>query len=171
MTVYAFISFGLGGAVFDPATGETALVARLKAIGINTMDSPYQWSDIQTIVDQIMALPRNANVVVGGDSLGANEAPAIAQALVGRRTIDYLFGFQRSQYGDQVAVPSSALVADSIYDPLWIETFGLGDDPWTLADGNKTTRLTNIPIQAAHPDDYGEAQDIVFQKIKAIKGA
>lgn len=165
-----FVSYGLGGVVFDPPNGERLLISRLKAIGASTQRSPYQWSDVQTIVDAILAAPKDAIICVGGDSLGANEAPAIAQALRGKRTIHYLFGFQRSQYGVQVDVPDNVLVADSIFDPNWFDTFGLGDDPWRLAAGNKRTNLRNIAIRAMHPDDYGEAQDLVFDRIKSLIG-
>ena len=164
----AWVSYGLGGTTFDPASGEQQLVARLKAIGVNVHSSPYQWSDIQTIVNEILVASKTNKIFVGGDSLGANEAPAIAAALVGKTWIDYLFGFQRSQYGVQVAVPRNVFVADSIYNPAWVETVGLGDDPWTLAPENDTTKLKNIPIYAAHPDDFGVAQDLVFNHIKAI---
>ena len=129
MNAYAWVSYGLGGTVFDPASGELQLVGRLKEIGVHTGSSPYQWSDIQTIVDEILKAPKDAKIIVGGDSLGANEAPQIAQALLGHRTIDYLFGFQRSEYGVQVDVPKNVLVATSIWNPSWIETMGLGDDP------------------------------------------
>ena len=68
--VYAFISFGLYGAAMDPASGEVQLVARCKAIGVNVMGSPYQWSDIQLIVDQIMGLSLGVKIAVGGELLG-----------------------------------------------------------------------------------------------------
>jgi hypothetical protein len=168
--VRAWISFGMGGQSFDPASGETYLVARLKAIGVDTRNSPYQWSDIYTIIDDVKKTPKGIKVAIGGDSLGANEAPAIAVG-VGNFPIDYLFGFQRSEYGEQVAVPKNVLVAESIYNPIWIETLGLGDDPWSLADGNTTTKLTNTPMTVVHPDDWGDAQDIVYKAIKELQGA
>ena len=169
---YAWISYGLGGAAIDPASGEQQLVARLKAIGVHCSNSPYSWNDLQTIVDQILAAPHGIKLIVGGDSLGANEAPAIAKAVQGKRNIDFLFGFQRSQWGvEQCGVPSNVVEALSIYNPIWIETLGLGDDPWTLEAGNDTTKLTNVPMEAAHPDDFGAAQDMVFDRIKAIIGA
>src|SRR5580704_818193 len=129
--VRAWVSFGLGGAAIDPVTGESALVARLKAIGVDTRQSPYAWSDIQAIADDILATPEGVKIAVGGDSLGANEAPAIAQAVRAKKGLDLLFGFQRSQYGVQVAVPRNVIKAVNVFNPVWIETAGLGDDPWT----------------------------------------
>lgn len=168
MSVRAWISFGLGGAVFDPASGETELVARCKSIGVDVRGSPYQWSDIAEIANDIVATPDGTRIVVGGDSLGANEAPQIAQLVRHRKGIDLLFGFQRSEYGVQVAVPKNVIKAVNVYNPIWLETVGLGDDPWTLEDGNSRTVLRSIPIEAAHPDDFGVAQDIVFGYINQL---
>jgi len=166
--VRVWASYGLGGVAFDPASGERQLVARCKAAGFNPMGSPYQWSNIQTIVNEILLTPKTVKIAVGGDSLGANEAPAIAAALVGKRDIDLLFGFQRSEYGEQVAVPANVIKAVNVYNPVWIETMGLGDDPWTRFPGNTRTLLRTIPLEVAHPDDWGQAQDIVFSYIKAL---
>ena len=41
------ILFGLGGSMFDPAAGEVALVARCKAIGLDTGASPFGYADSQ----------------------------------------------------------------------------------------------------------------------------
>ncbi len=167
--VCAWISFGMGGQQLDPSNGERYLVARLKAIGIDTMASPYQWSDTQLIVNQILAAKDCDKDAVGGDSLGANEAPAIAAAVVGKHDIDLLFGFQRSEYGVMVDIPSNVLKAVNVYDPVWLETQGLGDAPWKLAAGNTRTVLRTLAIEAMHPDDYGVAQDVIFNYVKALQ--
>lgn len=169
--VHAFVSFGLGGAALDPSGGEAQLVSRLKTIGVETADSRYNWSDSQIIVDRCLALPKDDKLVIGGDSLGDNEALQIANVLNGRRDIDLLFGFQRSEYGVQFGVPANVVKAVEIYNPVWLETLGLGDDPWVLAPGNRRTLLRNIPIEAAHPDDFGVAQDIVFAYVKGLMAA
>lgn len=171
MTVRAWISFGLGGAVIDPATGEPLLVRRLKAIGIDTRGSPYAWDDFNEVIADILATPDSIKTAVIGDSLGANEAPAIAQAVRQKKGIDLLFGFQRSEYGVQVAISANVIKAVNVYNPVWLETAGLGDDPWTLEAGNTRTVLRGIPIEAAHPDDFGVAQDIAFTYAKQLIGA
>lgn len=169
--VRAWISYGLGGSLWDPPSGERQLVTRCKAIGINVMSSPYYWDDFDQVISEILASPKDAKIIVGGDSLGANEAPAIAKSLTYSRHIDLLFGFQSSEYGVQVDIPPNVLKAVCVYNPIWLETIGLGDDPWRLAAGNKTTKLIPpIPIEAAHPDDFGIAQDIIFNYIKQVKG-
>jgi hypothetical protein len=171
MTVRAWISFAMGGAVLDPATGEVLLIQRLKAIGVDTRNSPYAWNAINEIIADILATPDDIKIAVGGDSLGANEAPAIAQAVRQKKGIDLLFGFQRSEYGTQVVVPANVIKAVNVYNPIWIATVGLGDDPWTLEDGNTRTVIRSIPIEAAHPGDFGVAQDIVYTYIKQLIGA
>ena len=171
MTVRAWVSFGLGGAVIDPASGEALLIQRLKAIGVDTRDSPYAWDDFNEIIADILATPHDVKIAVGGDSLGANEAPAIAQAVRQKKGIDLLFGFQRSEYGVQVVVPANVIKAVNVYNPIWIATVGLGDDPWTLEAGNTRTVIRSIPIEAAHPGDFGVAQDIVFTYIKQLTGS
>ncbi len=158
-----FISYGMGGAAVEWwQTGLRRLVTRCKSIGLDTMGSPYNWADVNAIVSEIKQAP-NVPIAVGGASLGDNEAPDIAGRT--KRHIAYLFGFQCSMYGVKVGVPSNVGAADNIYNPNWWETFGLGSRQWTLAPGNKTTLLRNIPISQPHPDDWGIAQDIVYSRI------
>lgn len=170
--VHAWISYGLGGEYLDPPGGESMLVKRLIAIGVNTRASPYAYSDYQEIINEVLATKKTIlpvpKFVIGGDSLGDNNALVIANALRGRADIDLLFGFQRSLYGAQLTVPDNVIEGVEIYNPYWWETFGLGDDPWALAPGNKRTKLRNVPIAAPHPGDFGVAQDIVFNYIKHL---
>lgn len=159
-----FISYGLGGASIETwNTGLRQLVQRCKAIGLDTMSSPYEWNDINRIIAEIYHVPSGVPVAVGGASLGDNEAPDIASHV--KRPIKYLFGFQCSVYGVDVGVPSNVEFADNIYNPSWWETFGLGYRQWHLAAGNKVTKLQNLPIHAAHPGDWGIAQDIIFSRL------
>jgi hypothetical protein len=158
----------MGGAALDPSSGERNLVKRLRAINVNTHESPYSWDDIHTIANAAIAVPKGDKIAIGGDSLGSNEAVAIANALKGKRDIDLLFGFQRSDYGVQGTVPSNVIQAVDIYNPYWWQTLGLGNDPWTLEPGNTRTKLLSVPIAAPHPGDFGVAQDIVFNYIKHL---
>lgn len=174
MKGYVFISYGMGGAAIETwGSGERLLVERCKKLGLDTMNSPYQWSDVELICSQIERCPSDANIAAGGDSLGACEAPDIAMRIKQRikRPIKYLFGFQSSVYGANVPVPSNVEFADNFYNPSWWQTFGLGYRQWTLAPGNKTTHLRNIPHYGPHPDDWGWTQDVVFSRIHTLLGA
>lgn len=166
-----FISYGMGGAAVETwDSGLRQLVQRCRAIGLDTMQSPYHWSDVNTIVTEINRAPIGIPIAVGGASLGDNEAPDVASRT--KRLIKYLFGFQCSTYGVDVGVPANVEFADNIYNPSWWETFGLGYRQWHPAAGNRTTKLQNIPIHAAHPGDWGIAQDIIFSRLhKYMVGA
>lgn len=168
-----FISYGMGGAYIETwNSGLRLLVARCKQIGLETFASPYDWYDVEAIVAQIGKLPAGIPVGVGGASLGDDEAPDIATRVKQRHLhpIRYLFGFQDSEYGVNVPVPSNIDFATNIYNPAWWQTFGLGSRKWVKAQGNTHTLLENIPIYASHPDDWGVAQDIVFSRIHKHMG-
>jgi hypothetical protein len=164
--------FGLGGAVFDPAGGEAVLCQKIAKLGVNIGGSPYQCDDVQTIVNGIIAAPKDAKIIIGGDSLGANNTPYVAQALVGHRNIDYIFGFQPSLYGLQVPISANVIEARCIYNPNPLETAGLGAYRWVCADGNKTTRLRVVTNSDAHPgDDDVAMQNLVLGDIQRIISA
>jgi|SRR6478672_13202270 len=168
--VYMWASFGQFGQAADPVTGIRQLVARAKAIGVNVMHSPYQWFDANTIAAEVEQIKKNdpaSKIIVGGASLGDNEAVEIANLLKGKCDIDLLFGFQRSRFGRQFQLPANVVKAIEIHDPN-ILTDPFGDDPWVRAAGNTRTDLRNIPIDALHPGDFGPGQDIVFNAIKVL---
>lgn len=165
MTGKVFISYGLGGAAVETwSNGLRLLVQRCKAIGLDTAGSPYNWNDLGPIISEINRTPSAVPIAIGGASFGDDEAPDIASRIV-RRPVKYLFGFQCSIYGVDVGVPSNVEFADNIYNPSWLETFGLGFRRWHLAAGNKVTKLNNIPVRASHPGDWGIGQDIIFSRL------
>ncbi len=169
MEASAYIMYGLGGSIFDPAGGEIQLVKRLKEIGVKTADSPYQYSDVQKIVDAINhpASPTaDEKVIIGGDSLGACNTPYVAQYC--HRQIDYIFGFQPSLYGAHVPITANVKEAHCIFGG--VETLGLGMYKWQLAPGNHHTRLLLTEHHAPHPDDSGWSQDLIFNEIKRHLG-
>jgi hypothetical protein len=171
---YAWISFGMLGHFADPPAGLQRLTLRCRGIGIDTRRSPYHWFDVNEISVDIVNLKNSipqAKIIVGGASLGDNEAVEIANILNAKKIdIDLLFGFQRSKFGRQFNVPSNVLEGVEIHDPVWLEDV-FGDDPWTLAPGNKRTKLYNVPIKGyMHPGDFAVPQDIVLRYIEAVVG-
>lgn len=166
---YAFVSYGLGGRELDPAGGEVLLCQKIKALGINIGSSPYLYSDTQLIASQILATPEGSVIILGGDSLGANNAPYIATSIRSKRGIDYLFGFQPSVWGYHSTVPKSVVEALCIYNPNWIETVGLGDYPWPAESGNTRTKIRYIQTSDPHPGDNDVAmQNVILADIKRI---
>lgn len=93
------------------------------------------------------------------------------------RRVDLAFGFQPSDYGvhatnsnnqNYVPIPPNVVTAMCVYDPMWFDTFGFGHCPWALAPRNTATKLLTKEIRAGHPDDYGPAQDWVFEAISKL---
>lgn len=156
----AVVSFGMGGAFLDPTYGERWFVERLRAQGVHCAD-PYQWNDTQKIVDDLLSTPAHWVLAVFGDSLGACEAPHMAQYVAGRRMIDCIGGFQPSFWGEHIYVPSNVREAICEYDPSFIFTIGLGGYRWKAAPGNTVTKMEYIPKIAFHPDD----NDIPVQNV------
>ena len=165
------IIYGLGGSIFDPASGEAILVQRCKAIGLDTGASPFGYADSQGVYDFLKDADWRAIV---GDSFGADYGPQYAGTLAPRR-IDYLAGFQPSMYATDIRdgtimVPNNVAVAHCIRDPMWIDTAGLGYATW-VADDPQVTRLLITEHRGPHPDDTGYAQNLVFAEIKQLIGA
>jgi hypothetical protein len=166
---YAYIMFRLGGAALDPSGGEAVFTRRIAALDINVGNSPYQCTDVQTIVNGIMAAPSDAKIIVGGDSLGANNTPYVCQALIGHRKIDYIFGFQPSLYGMHALIPANVVEARCIYNPNPLATAGLGAYQWACAEGNTTTKLHIITTSDPHPgDDDIAMQNLILADIQRI---
>lgn len=190
------ISYGMGGDSIDRAAssggGEDYLKARCQAAKIDTLNSVYNWYMLQQIVNDVMgAKKKNPASKIGlvGDSLGDNELGDLLAALEGHLEIDYIGGFQGSVWGKHTQITDNCKRATIIYNPVWIETAGLGDYPlpcvvmpaveaggawndgkWRLGNNGKTW-VRYIQIQAPHPDDWGIAQDIVFRDLKQYVGA
>ena len=163
--------YGLGGWLCDPPGGERRLVDRLKAIGIDTGPSPFDYADSQGVHDFLRFADWRGII---GDSFGADFGPQYAGSLAPTK-VDYLGGFQPSMYATDikdgsVVVPKNVVTAHVIRDPSWIDTGGLGYATW-VAEDPKATRLLITEHRGAHPDDYGYSQDIVFNEVKSLIGA
>jgi hypothetical protein len=107
-----------------------------------------------------------------GDSLGAGSAAQYPGDVTG--TVDFIAGFQPSVYdarahGGYIDVYKNVNVAHCIYDPVWVETLGLGHAQYRLPPGSKT-KLIVTQHHGAHPDDWGWSQDLIFNElIKLMK--
>jgi hypothetical protein len=183
-----FCLLGMWGTVTDP--GMYQLTTRLTGQGgINVHASPYRDYALQDIVNAIMAQPEQF-LAIFGSSLGANNAPDVAQDLIGHRTIDFMVGFQPSQYGTHVPIPVNVKHALCFFNPVWIITAGLGNYQWVLAPDNDgtivvqdtkgkwTTQRTGkggtflqvIENLDLHPADFDTAlQDIALNEMQALR--
>ena len=192
--VIAAVSYGMGGDAIDSAAssggGEDYFVARLKAKKVDTLNSVYNWDQLQQIVDDVCAARRKnpaVKIVLSGDSLGDNELGdllvAFEQAGI---QIDLIAGFQGSEWGKHTSITENCKRALIIFNPNWIETMGLGDYalplviPPTAADiydgiwhlgNNGKTWVRYVELNVPHPGDWGQAQDLAFNEIMKLQAA
>lgn len=166
------VVYGLGGSLFDPANGEVAIIPRYKGIGIATPDVPFNYTDSQAIHDFLKDADWRG---ITADSFGADYEVNYAPDL----EIDYAAGFAPSMYADNiryvngipsVIVPANYEYAHAIRDPLWWQTLGLSYAQYVAADPKKTI-VVNTIHQALHPDDFGYAQDLIFDEVRRRIGA
>jgi hypothetical protein len=166
MTKKVAIIFGLGGAALDPASGERYLATRLEAKGF-TVGGPYNYADSKLVYEFLKDEGATWRAIVG-DSFGADYGPLYASELK-PTVINYIGGFQPSMYADDVrngaiTVPSNVKYAHCIRNPHWVGTGGLGYARYVAEDVEKTV-IRETEHSAAHPDDWGYAQDLVFNDI------
>lgn len=163
------VVYGLGGALFDPANGEVAIIPRYKAMGLIVPDVPFSYTNSQGIHDFLKDADWRGTTA---DSFGAdyqvNDFPNLE--------IDYAAGFAPSMWADDirwdgltplVTVPANFKFAHCIYDPIWLQTAGLSFACYAAADP-KTTMVVNTQHEALHPDDYGYAQDLIVDEVKRM---
>lgn len=170
--VVAFLSYGQGGQPVDIALsggGIDRLASRIRSLGITC--HVHNWDEAILITSKIKSLPADTKIIVGGTSLGANEAPRIG-ALLKTRTIDFMFGIQPSKYGVYNLVTSNVKRAMYFYQPWWF-IFGLsqgfGSYQWQKASGNKLTVMLSAYSFASHPGSNHEAtQNYILAEIRKL---
>jgi hypothetical protein len=171
---------GMGYSITETPWGMPALTTRLKALGINTGASPYKHTQRQEIYDFLR--PFIGFCGLFGDSLGA----ACAALFAGdqKKPIGFAGGFQPSNYDpvgrDQevvvdgkkqekhvIVVPPNVVNAHCIWDPVWIDTIGLGNALYVTTPGAKTI-LTVTEHRGAHPDDWGWSQNLMVAHLELV---
>jgi hypothetical protein len=111
---------------------------------------------------------------LAGDSLGAGSAALFAGDLKG--PVDFVGGFQPSAWDPigkgplsnrYITVPPNVRYAHCIWDPVFLDTFGLGNCHYVITQGTKTV-LSETRHRGAHPDDWGYAQDVMMSHIQLL---
>jgi len=169
------VVFGQFGAAADPIN-LPAFQQRLSKEGIETI--LVQHTDSQKTYDFLHRFVGFCGIV--GASLGAGAAPIFAGYLNPQK-VDFVGGFQPSDWdpvmhevsipdGDDlitraVNVPANVVRALCFRNPVIFETGALGHATYVPAPGNKTTKIETIKRQDAHPGDFGEAQDTMFNTV------
>lgn len=91
--IRAFCLYGQFGWMFS--SGMADLANRLAALSPRIQSSVHGWGDSQAIANALQALPKDAQIVLIGNSLGANSCTQIAAALP-TRTIALLVAYDAS---------------------------------------------------------------------------
>jgi hypothetical protein len=109
-----------------------------------------------------------------GDSLGAGSSALFADDIKG--LVDFVGGFQPSDWDPigkgpinnrYIVVAPNVRYSHCIWDPYFLDTFGLGNAHYVIAPGAKTI-LSETRHRGAHPDDWGYAQDVMLAHIEMI---
>jgi hypothetical protein len=162
------VTFGLGGGWLDPRGGEVYLLQRYKTIGLIVPDVPFAYTNSQGIYDFLKDADWRGSTA---DSFGADYQVND----FGTLPIDIAIGFQPSMFADDVrngaiTLPTNIKYAHCVRDPIWIQTLGLGYAKYVAADPKKT-RVITTEHEGAHPDDFGYAQDLIFNEVRGLVGA
>lgn len=178
MKAYAFWMFGMWGPVTDPGSEEMS--ERIaKEVGANIVGSPYRDYNVNSIVEDILDLPIDVPVLVGGTSLGCNNTCVVAAYVYARnpkRIIHGIWGFQASLYGAQAGVVDTypgitpnVLFAHLTSSDNPIPFPGLGAYRWAKAPGNTVTNLHIDTVDDPHPGDGNTAvQDKYIAEMKRV---
>lgn len=164
MTTFGFGMYGQWGPVTD--SGEREFTAKVAELGVDIKGSPYRDYDVNAIVAEISSLPADATILVWGSSLGANNSPVVGAYT--HRRIHGMWGFQASLYGSQVAITPNVLFAHEVYNPLWIETMGLGAYEWVVAKGNTVTNLYVSKRYDLHPGETEQSQAMFLGEMQRV---
>lgn len=159
---------GMGYPMTETSWGMPSFKTRLEALGAETI--LVNWSHRQEVYNFLDSA--NGFRALAGDSLGAGSAAQYAGDLKGG--VDFVAGFQPSAYDERshsghITVAANVARAHCIYDPVWIDTMGLGYSQYITAPGAKTILLVT-QHRGAHPDDWGYSQDLIFYEIKKLIG-
>lgn len=157
---------GMGYPLTETPAGMPRLKARLEAIGFEVL--LVNWAHRQEVYDFLRGF--NGWRGLAGDSLGAGSSAQYAGDQKG--AIQYVAGFQPSLYdarvhGGVITVAANVERAHCIYDPLFVDTVGLGRAYYEITPHAKTVLLTT-EHRGAHPDDWGYSQDLILNEIQSL---
>jgi hypothetical protein len=157
--------YGQFGPVTDP--GEREFSAKVATLGVDIGQSPYRDYQVSEIVADFNAAPADAILLLWGSSLGANNCPVVV-AYTPQRTIHGMWGFQASLYGAQVPVRPNVLFAHEAYNPIWLQTFGLGAYEWVLDPTNHKTNLYVSKRYDFHPGETEQVQAMFLAEMTRV---
>ncbi len=127
----------------------------------------YQWFETQQVANEMMAAPKNDNLVVVGYSCGANSATVIAKGLEGHRNV-YPIGIQESLWCGGYPLGSNVPNAQETYAGCLL-TLGFGCKQYAPGPGFKG-HIVLIKRPDLHPmaDTDPDAQRDVLSAIATV---
>lgn len=155
---------GQGWPATETVLGLPTLQKRLQAEGFDVQSYSRLWRE--QIRDWLIDTP--SPIALIGDSLGAGAAAIYAKDLA-PRLVQFVGGFQPSAWDPVgegpttdriIPVSINVTFAYCIWDPVFLDTGGLGNAHYVIAPGQKTS-LSLTEHRGAHPDDWGYAQDLM----------
>jgi hypothetical protein len=160
---------GQGWPLTETQAGLPTLATRLQQLGV--IVKTFGHADRQGISAFMVGGAGFRGLV--GDSLGAGAAALYAGDFKG--PINFVGGFQPSAWDPigqgpisarVITVAPNVKVAHCIWDPVFVETGGLGNAHYVVHPGK--TILTTTEHHGAHPDDWGYAQDLMVNHISQL---
>ena len=155
MAILGFGMFGLGAEFTDPAAIEFAHRVRDER-GVDIVNSPYRYYQTDEIVGRINCAPSDATILLWGTSLGANNVTVVAAQT--SRSIAGAWGFQASQWGAKVDIPSNVKFLHFVFNPF----VTLGSHKPQLAAGNGATTALWTERWVDHPGDQDKWTQNMF---------
>jgi len=158
---------GQGWPLTETAAGLPTLQQRLSTEGVEVQTFAH---DARQAIHDWLHGHSGFRALIG-DSLGAGAAALYAGDLDG--SVDFAGGFQPSAWDPigqgpitnrEIVVAKNVQVAHCIWDPVFLDTGGLGNAHYVVTPGAKT-KLTLTQHQGAHPDDWGYSQDLMFDHV------
>jgi hypothetical protein len=166
---------GMWGGITDPGAREfTNKVKLLDPERIDIGNSPYPDYQIPQIAADFSAAPTDAIRMGGGSSLGCNNIAMIG-LYVPHLTFHGIWGFQASDYGARAkegttydGIPSNVLFAHEVYNPIWLQTGGLGAYEWVRSPNNHKTNLYVSKRYDFHPGETEQVQAMFLAEIARV---
>jgi hypothetical protein len=158
---------GQGWPLTETGAGLPMLQQRLSAQGVEVQT--FAHNARQAIYDWLQGHSGFRALI--GDSLGAGAAALYSGDLDG--AVDFAGGFQPSAWDPigqgpitnrEIVVAKNVQVAHCIWDPVFLNTGGLGNAHYVVTPGAKT-KLTLTQHSGPHPDDWGYSQDLMFDHV------
>lgn len=161
---HVYLMRGMGPSVWSYGVDQIGAAAA-KIPGV-TKVAVYDYTQDQTIVDQIAADPPAVRVMVGGYSCGANTTTVVGAAV--KRLIQMIAVIQASVWCGGTYLTPNVLKVQETYNPNFAETFGLGAYQLQPGPGFNPANLTLIDRPDCHPcaDTDPDAQNDVLDAIR-----